>query len=428
MAYPNSNEALILLMRECNEVFRFCARKLRVLDSLAWNGSVAEEFFKNGENSLPKPSYNIDRQLLLDLLTQLDHLSGKLRDDHPVIQWLARTQESYRQGAQMLLGIETKSFYEISSQIYGLPKTKPFKNQITNLDLADAISNRMSSRPSDDKRDAPTQTAEEFAAALEKRLEGRRPRLPVRVELCDDLASRAAAGLSRVRIRRGTHFSTFDIISIFNHEIETHCLTAQNGNSHDNCGFLAFGGPRTTMTQEGLAIFFEMYAHSLSQHRFMALCDRVHAVKLAEDGASFIDLYRWYRERAPSPMEAFLLTQRVFRGSRLQGGYPLTKDVVYLSGLLGVYNFLRIAVKNQNRLLVESLVCGRVALEDLPAIAWMRSKGIIEAPKFTPWWLDNWGSLVSYFTFSSFLINFDLASFQVYFDDLDALQKWDFTP
>ena len=28
------------------------------------------------------------------------------------------------------------------------------------------------------------------------------------------------------------------------------------------------------MTQEGLAIFFEMYGHSLSQHRFMALCER----------------------------------------------------------------------------------------------------------------------------------------------------------
>jgi hypothetical protein len=127
-------------------------------------------------------------------------------------------------------------------------------------------------------------------------------------------------------------------------------------------------------------------------------------------------------------MEAYLLAQRIFRGAKLDGKYPLTKDVVYIAGLLGVYNFLRISVKHQNRLLVESLVCGRVALEDVPTIAWMRSTGLLDGPKYVPWWLENWETLLSYFTFSSFLVHFDLPGFQAYFDEFSPHQDWDFNP
>jgi uncharacterized protein (TIGR02421 family) len=421
-----SNENLGSLMRECNDVFKACARRLRILDSLAWEGKVAEEFFKSKESKLPKPEYRVDQNSLTELITALNRLGPKLKGDHPVLKWLSKTQESYQQGAKLLLAIETKEFHEISSQIYGQPLSKPFKNQTTNLDLADSISHRMAATPPVDLKSALTKTAEEFAASLQKRLDARVPQLPIRVELTDDIASRATAGLNRVRIRRGSHFSNFDIISIFNHEVETHCLTSQNGSLQENCEFLAFGGPRTTMTQEGLAIFFEIYGHSLSHHRFMTLCDRTLAVKKVEDGANFIELYRWYKERAVNETEAFLMTQRVFRGAKLTGKYPLTKDVVYLAGLMGVYNFLRIAVKHQNRMLVESLVCGRIALEDVPTIAWMRGEGLLSGPKYTPWWLDNWETLLSYFSFSSFLNNFDLAGFQAYFDELTPLQGWDF--
>ena len=433
MSTSNTKEKLALLMTECDGVFRACARKLRILDTLAWDGKVAEEFFKKKGMALPKPVYKVNRKAVDDLVARLNSLSSKLKGDHPMIQWLARTQESYTQGFRLLLETESKTFYEISSQIYGRPDSKPFKNQTTNLDLANTISARMNAGQVtlgsfSDIRGALTWTAEEFAAALEKRLEARKPRLPVRVELSDDIAARASAGLNRVRIRRGTRFSAFDVIAIFNDEIETHCLTAQNGNLHKNCEFLAFGGPRTTMTQEGLAIFFEMYGHSLSQQRFVSLGERVNAVKMVEDGANFIELYRWYKERSASEMEAFLLAQRIFRGAKLDGKYPLTKDVVYLAGLLGVYNFLRISVKHQNRFLVESLVCGRIALEDVPTIAWMRSSGLLDGPKYVPWWLENWESLLTYFTFSSFLVGFDLPGFQAYFNEFSPQQVWDFSP
>jgi len=179
------------------------------------------------------------------------------------------------------------------------------------------------------------------------------------------------------------------------------------------------------LTQEGLAVFYEVYGHTISQRRFVSLCNRVEAVKLVESGADFIQLYRWFQERSNGSVEAFYNAQRVFRGAPLTGGAPFTKDVVYLTGLIGVYNFLRIAVKNQNRILVESLVCGRMALEDVATVAWLREHGILNPPHYVPDWLRNWEALLSFFSLSAVLGTTDLIGFQGYFDEYCTLEKWD---
>ena len=185
------------------------------------------------------------------------------------------------------------------------------------------------------------------------------------------------------------------------------------------------GGARSTMTQEGLAVFYEVYGHTMSQRRFLVLCDRVEAVHKAEQGADFIEIYRWFKGRMETPMDAFYSAQRVFRGAPLTGGAPFTKDAVYLGGLIGVYNFLRLAVKNQNRLLIETLVCGRLSLEDVGTVAWLRSHGVVDPPKFVPLWLKNWEALISFFSLAAVLGSVDLSGFQGYFDEYTSLADWD---
>jgi uncharacterized protein (TIGR02421 family) len=266
-----------------------------------------------------------------------------------------------------------------------------------------------------------------FAGELEKMLERRTPFMPVRVELTDQIVSKIAAGMSRVRIRKDARFSRMDLQALWNHEIESHCLTAHNGSKQQACAFLQAGGPRSTMTQEGLAVFYEVFGHTMTQQRFINLCNRIEAVHLVEKGANFIELYRWYKDRSDSAMEAFYNAQRIFRGAKLAGGAPFTKDVVYLSGLMGIFNYLRIAVKNQNRLIVESLVCGRVAIEDLGTIAWLRSHGLVAPPEFIPDWLKNWESLLSFFSFSAFVNTVDITTYQNYFHNHHSLQEWDFS-
>jgi uncharacterized protein (TIGR02421 family) len=420
-----SKSVLEGVIKDSNEVFRFCSKKLKILSVLSWGASTANEFFRKKESVVPTINYQIDRHGLTQMSETLRALSPKLKGDHPVLQWLARTQESYLLGANLLREVGTDSFHEISTQMYGNSKSKLFKGKISNLDLANKISSRISVCNVDDiTKSSPSKTAREFATLIEAKLKERRPLMTVKVELSDEISAKVVAGMNRVRIRRTATFSEMEVAALWNHEIESHSLTANNGFLQEQCDFLCSGGPRTTMTQEGLAVFFEMYGHSLTQRRFMAICDRVHAVELAENGATFIDLYRWYKERTDTDMDAFFAASRIFRGAPLEGGKPFTKDVVYVGGLLGIFNFLQIAVKNQNRLLVESLIAGRIALEDVGVIAWLRTHGILTPPRYIPEWIQNWEALLTFFSFSAFLNSIDLLAYQEYFDT-NTLQDWD---
>ena len=421
-----SKTSLLATLKEANDVFRFCSKKLKILAAISWGATSADEFFKKKAAVMPTPAYHIDVDGLSALVDSLVELAPKLRGEHPVYQWLTRTQESYVLGAKLLLEIGTKHFYEVSSELYGNSRSQLFNGKVTNLDLANSISNRISvCNVNDVAESIVLKSSETFSADLAKWLRVRKPQLPVKIVFTDDIAAKVVAGMSRVRVRRDARFSQLEVSALWNHEIETHALTAHNGSLQNNCDFLFSAGPRTTMTQEGLAVFSEIYNHSMSQRRFLAICDRVHAVEMVEKGADFMELYRWYRERSDNDREAFFSASRIFRGAKLEGSYPFTKDVVYIGGLLGIYSFLQVAVKNQNRLLVESLFCGRMALEDVGTIAWLRQHGILNPPHFIPQWLRNWEALLSFFSFTGFLSSVDMSSFQAYVESHFTLQDWD---
>lgn len=426
MAKPQSKEKLLALLKEASEVFKTCSRKAKILSALAWKAEVAEEFFAKKESVMPKPVYTVDTKSITECIEALTKLTPRLAGEHPVKKWLQRSQESYINGCELLLSLETDRFYELSTKLYGNSQTRFFNGQTSNLDLANAISTRLSVCTLNDMSESMVRKdTQQFATGLEEKLKARVPPIPVRVEITDQIVAKVVAGMNRVRVRKDAHFGDLELQALWNHEIESHCLTAHNGALQENCDFLSAGGPRTTMTQEGIAVFFEVYGHTMSQPRFLSLCHRMEASHQAEQGADFMQLYRWYKERTETALEAFYSTQRVFRGAKLSGGGPFTKDTVYLAGLLGVYNFLRFSAKNQNRLLVESLLCGRMALEDVGTIAWLRVHGLISPPKFVPEWLSNWEALLSFFSLSALLGTMDLSGFQSYFDDYYTLENWD---
>lgn len=419
---------LLEIVKEASDVFKFCAKKTKILASLSWGPEVASAFFASKCTALPQPSYGYDRNNGEKILQSLADLEPKIRGDDLVLQWLRKTHESFCHGVRLLGALETQSFHEISTLMYGGPHSVPFEGGKSNLELASALLSRVEPVSMNDIAEAQGKVdAQTFSEQLLERLKHRNPVIPVRVELTNEIVSKVIAGMNRVRIRKDARFGAMDLDALWNHEIESHCLTAHNGAHHPLCDFLSAGGPRTTMTQEGIAVFHEIYAHTMSQRRFWSLCHRIQAIDKAESGADFIEVFRWYRERTESDTEAFYATQRIFRGAPLSGSYPFTKDVVYLGGLLGVYNFLRIAVKNQNRLLIESLVCGRIALEDVATIALLRTHGVLNPPRFVPTWLENWEALLSFFSFSAYLNHIDLSAFQSYLDSQNTLQSWDFS-
>ena len=116
--------------------------------------------------------------------------------------------------------------------------------------------------------------------------------------------------------------------------------TALNGRAQPVVAFTGYPSPRTTATQEGLAVLTEFLTQSTSLERLRRLSDRTLAIKMAEDGADFCELYRFFLGRGHDESAAYDCARRVCRGGLVTGGAPFTKDVCYLDGLLRVTNFL----------------------------------------------------------------------------------------
>src|SRR4051812_35947971 len=100
------NQKLRDLLHDASEIFRFCAKRTKILAALSWDPRVARDFFKNKASQLPKPRYPIDRKTLEEAKEALGKLPARLQGDHPVLAWLRRTHSSYLQGIELLLNVE----------------------------------------------------------------------------------------------------------------------------------------------------------------------------------------------------------------------------------------------------------------------------------------------------------------------------------
>ncbi len=379
-----------------------------LLEAIGWGRAVEREFFAHDCERLPEPRYEIDAGAIRERIDRLESFQRELGSDDALTHVLRSQVESHILGARMVLAAGTPELYRLSAQVYGSAKTTWFDGDSTNLDFAAHLKGRLGpAHPPTDKEDAPLD-AGGLAGYLKERLSKRKAAPELDILLDEDLGAKAIAGRTRLRIRADAMFELEEARSLYLHEIETHIFTAQNGAAQPHLRCLMAGGPRATKTQEGLAVFAELYDKALTLQRLHRLVDRVQLVALAEDGASFIDLYRRQLDHGAEPRSAYLDCVRVFRGGVPSGGAPFTKDACYLAGLLEVYDFLRLAVAHDRAQVVETLIAGRLALEDMRALVSLRDDGIIEPPTYRPAWLRRWDDLLTHFAFTSFLTEIDL--------------------
>jgi hypothetical protein len=181
--------------------------------------------------------------------------------------------------------------------------------------------------------------------------------------------------------------------------------------------FVGSPSPRTTSTQEGLAVLTEFLTRSTSLPRIRRLSDRTLAIKMAEDGADFLELYRFFQGRGNDEETAFDNARRVCRGGLVEGGAPFTKDVCYLDGLLRVTNFLRIALVKGQTEFVRLLFAGKLAVEDVPLFGRLLREGLVREPLFVPAWAQDLAYLTAYMAYSAFLGEGDLSAERRRYDD-----------
>jgi len=389
-----------------------------LLSGIGWPRDVEERFFANGANALPDPTYEVDRATFNRQNAELARLACEIEGDEPIPTWLRAVVEGAIDRNRLLLARGTREFGRLSVEIYGGASTQFFGLAATNAGLADHVLRRLRIHGWDEAQDreARVLSATDLQEDLARRASKHRPHLGLEVVLDDRCASKAIAGATRVRIRPDATFEAWEADGLYCHEVETHVFSARNGAAQPLASFLRAGGPRTTPTQEGLAVFGELYNHALASPRLERLATRVKTVEMAEERATFLDVYRYLLGKGYGEHDAFLDAARVFRGGLCEGGSAFTKDACYLAGLLHVYAFLAAFVRGGFRDEVELLLVGRVALDDLLALMELRAMGLLERPKHRPRWLERWNRLLPYFAFASFLEKeIDLASVSAHY-------------
>jgi uncharacterized protein (TIGR02421 family) len=389
-------------------------RPIRILQSVRWPDQVADKFLKSRGRELPElgEEYYQSVELGFDPKVKAEEFEAIAADvvrdlgaTDAIGGILEKTALEYRDVVRMLEARGTPLFYGYSRKLYGSPKDKFPDGKLTVRDLGHrlyGILTQVSEKSLGvvEERSIPAAAA---AAELNARFASYFGDEQVRVDVDDAIISDAAAGSDYVKVRTGAMFSSRDIDILEVHEGWVHVATSLNGQLQGVAKWLAKGPPRTTTVQEGLAALMEIFTFRTYPKRARRLNDRVLAVDKAEDGASFLDVFEWYRTEGYEEGECFANTRRIFRGGVLGGGAPFTKDACYCKGIILNYAFIQSAIRHGREDLVPMLFAGKVAHEDIPVLASRISDGVVRAPKYLPALFRDLNGLAIWMAYSSFL-------------------------
>ena len=411
------------LLREVSAEILEAQRPIRVLRAISWDESVERAFFASGARELPRPQYRVVPDWGASL-ERFRALKARVMGENAVERFLRETCESFATAARMLSAVGTKDFYFHSVEIYGRPASLTADRRTTNLDLAQHFSETIDGlagaaaipSPADEQ----TLSAEDIAPELARRFQSFFPDTPIKVEIVDDIAAKAVAGVGGVRLQRGARFAPRDVAQLEFHEGHVHVATALNGRAQPLMPFVGYPSPRTTATQEGLAVLTEFMTQSTSIERMRRLSDRTLAIKMAEEGADFLELYRFFVSHGHDEGAAYDCARRVCRGGLVAGGAPFTKDVCYLDGLLRVTNFMRVALVKGHVELVRLFFAGKIGLDDVPLFGRLLREGLVKEPRYLPPWAQDLSYLTAFMSYSAFLGDCDLSVERRRYEDLIA--------
>jgi uncharacterized protein (TIGR02421 family) len=392
-----------------------------VLRALAWGDEAERAFFASGARELPRPEYRLPPGVA-EAGERFRVLRTALAGGGAIEGFLRETCDAFSTASRLLLAVGTKDFYYHSVELYGRPSSLTADRKTTNLDLAQhfaqVVDGVVGTARIPSAADEETMTAEEVAPALTRHFERFFAGAGIGVEVVDGLASKAAAGVDGVRLQRGARFSQRDLLQLEYHEGHVHVATALNGRAQPLVPFTGYPSPRTTATQEGLAVLTEFLTQATSLERLRRLSDRTLAIKMAEDGADFCELFRFFLGRGHDEGAAYDCARRVCRGGLVTGGAPFTKDVCYLDGLLRVTNFLRVALVKGHLHHVRLFFAGKIDVQDVPLFGRLLREGAVVEPRYVPAWARDLSYLTAFMSYSAFLGECDLSSERRRYEDL----------
>lgn len=221
--------------------------------------------------------------------------------------------------------------------------------------------------------------AEEFAKLAQEELDylkSQDPNFATTVRLRDDIYG-VMVNQGVLNISKQYSLPRNRVQALIQHEVGTHIVTYYNGKQQPFSLF-RLGVPGYEKLQEGLAVLAEYLVGGLTNNRLRILAGRVVAVFHMQQGNTFLDTFALLVDKYQFlPETAFQMTMRVFRS----GG--LTKDALYLSGLIELINY----IKSGRDLTL--LTMGKIREDYIPIVEELMLKGILNAPVLTPKFLTS---------------------------------------
>jgi uncharacterized protein (TIGR02421 family) len=325
-----------------------------------------------------KPPVFYYRPLAIDpaLLKRQLYLIPVERIEDPTLSYLFRQkQDELDRQITLLSDVDSPRFLQESLQVYGGVSEWLLQH-------AQEVLDRVPTRSGEDTK-AGQLSATEFAKRAQQELgyyQQRRADFAAKVAVRDDMYAGLLVSGDQLLIGGRTRVPHRRVDALLQHEIGTHLVTRYNGH-HQPFRQLEVGLAGYDGFQEGLAVLAEYLVGGLSRFRMRVLAARVVGAHHMLDGASFIDTFRALdRNYEFSQRTAYTIAMRLYRG----GG--LTKDAVYLRGLLQILRYLREGGE------LEPLFIGKVASAHLPLIHELSMRDIIKPPALRPRYLESAGA------------------------------------
>lgn len=407
------------VIRELSDRLVEAQRPIRVLDAIKWDDSVREAFFAAGCREQPTVDmdYYAARPLPFhpgdkrsEFLALERDIQAKLGQFNPIGKIMRQRCREYRSVCTMLEARGTSLFVDLSREMYGSSGDVFHEGEPTVADLGEMLAEMLLAfdRTELGHETERTIPCEEAVVILQERLNPffPEPDQRVRVLVSDGIVADSAAGSDYIKLRKDAMFNRRDIRLLEVHEGWVHVATTFNGMRQEVCTFLSKGPPSATITQEGLALFMELLTFSCHRQRVHRVTSRIRAVRMAEEGATFLDVFRFACEQGFDEPTAYDMTTRVFRGSTPTAG-PFTKDLSYTRGFVLLYQFIELAVRKGRIQMVPLLFAGKTTLEDMPVLAHLLDEGILSPPRYLPPNFADMNGLAAWMCFSNFLSHLD---------------------
>ncbi len=289
-------------------------------------------------------------------------------DDPTLADLFRQTQDELDRQITMLSDLDTHRFLHGSIQVFGGVEPSLLELALRLLSLNE--------EPSENE----SLSAKQFAAKATREIEFYKRQaagFSAQAIIRDDLYSGLLVTGGDLLLGRETSVGKHRANALLQHEVGTHLVTYYNGAAQP-LTLLKVGLAGYDELQEGIAVLSEYLVGGLSTGRLRTLAARVVAVDALIRGETFTQTFQLlWEQHGFDPKSAYTIVLRVYRG----GG--LTKDAVYLRGLVQVLEYLAAGGE------LEPLFVGKLALRHIPIVRELLHRKILAPAKHRPRYLDN---------------------------------------